>query len=155
VLYLTLSPGQQRTQNLGEDWGGGRAAPPPGAGAARGAAPPAGAGAGGGRGGGAPQGALVPTVRPTSTTSYYDVPITHRITNAGDRLFRFMVVTNASPGDDTNADHGFAGKAELTNRWFRAYRVTLAPGEKTPPRKHSTESVVLQISEGHGTPWDR
>src|SRR5206468_27600 len=47
VLYLTLSPGQQRTQNLGEDWGGGRAAPPPGApgaGGGRGVAPAAGGG---------------------------------------------------------------------------------------------------------------
>jgi quercetin dioxygenase-like cupin family protein len=141
VLYLTLSPGQQRTQNLGEDWGGGRAAPPPGA---RGAAPPA-----AGRGA-APAGALVPSVRPTSTTSYYDLPITHRITNVGDRLFRFMVVTNASPGDEGPADHGFTGKAELSNRWFRAYRITLAPGQKTEPHKHSTESVIVQISDGHG-----
>ena len=72
----------------------------------------------------------MPAVDATSTTSYYDVPVTHRITNAGDRLFRFMVVTNASPGDDTAADHGFAGKAELSNRWFRAYRITLAPGRR-------------------------
>jgi uncharacterized protein (DUF885 family)/mannose-6-phosphate isomerase-like protein (cupin superfamily) len=146
VLYLTLSPGQQRTQNLGEDWGRGRgdgvaAAPAP---AARGGAPNA-----AGRGA-APAGALVPGVRPTSTTSYYDQPITHRITNAGDRLFRFMVVTNASPGDDTAADHGFAGKAELANRWFRAYRITLAPGQKTEPHRHSTESVIVQVSDGHG-----
>jgi len=138
VLYITLSASTQRTQNLGEDWGGG-------AGGGRGAAPNAAA-----RGGAPTAGPPVPAIRATSTTSYYDQPITHRITNAGDRLFRFMVVTNAATGDDSAADHGFTGKAELTNRWFRAYRLTLAPGEKTGPHKHSTESVVVQISNGHG-----
>ncbi len=133
ILYLTLSASAQRTQNLGEDWSGGRGAPP-----GRGAAPP-------GRGG-----PPVPAVRPTSTTSYYDAPVTHRITNVGDRLFRFMVVTNASPGDASAADHGFAGKAELSNRWFRAYRIRLEPGQKTEPHKHTTESVIIQVSDGHG-----
>ena len=139
VLYVTLSASAQRTQNLGEDWGRGR-----GEGVATGAAP--------GRGGAAAgrAGAPLPTIRPTSTTSYYDQPVTHRITNAGDRLFRFMVVSNASAGDDTPADHGFEGKAELTNRWFRSYRIILAPGEKTQAHRHSTESVVVQISEGKG-----
>ena len=61
-----------------------------------------------------------------------------------------MVVTNAAAGDDTDADHGFQGKAELANPWFRAYRITLAPGQSTPSHKHSTESVIIQISEGRG-----
>jgi uncharacterized protein (DUF885 family)/quercetin dioxygenase-like cupin family protein len=137
VLYLTLSASAQRTQNLGEAWGRGRGeGVAAGAAAGRGA-PPAGRGAG-------------PAVRPTSTTSYYEQPITHRIQNGGDRLFRFMVVTNAAVGDDSPADHGFTGKAELTNRWFRAYRITLAPGEKTGPHKHSTESVVVQVNDSKG-----
>jgi uncharacterized protein (DUF885 family)/mannose-6-phosphate isomerase-like protein (cupin superfamily) len=133
ILYLTLSASTQRTQNLGEDWSGG---------GGRGAAT-------GGRG--APASApATPAVRPTSTTSYFDQPVTHRITNVGDRLFRFMVVTNASGGDDSAADHGFTGKAELANRWFRAYRITLAPGQKTEPHTHTTESVVVQVSGGQG-----
>jgi mannose-6-phosphate isomerase-like protein (cupin superfamily) len=133
ILYLTLSASTQRTQNLGEDWSGG---------GGRGAAT-------GGRGAPAPAPAT-PAVRPTSTTSYFDQPVTHRITNVGDRLFRFMVVTNASGGDDSAADHGFTGKAELANRWFRAYRITLAPGQKTEPHTHTTESVVVQVSGGQG-----
>jgi len=139
ILYLTLSASTQRIEVLGEDANGG-------AGRGRGATgrggPPA------GRGG--PGGAPLPAVRPTSTTSYYDQPVTHRITNTGDRLFRFMVVTNASTGDESDTDHGFTGKAELANRWFRAYRLTLAPGEKTPPHTHETESVIIQVSGGHG-----
>jgi uncharacterized protein (DUF885 family)/quercetin dioxygenase-like cupin family protein len=148
VLYITLSASQQRTQVLGEDWSGGgagRGAAPAGRGAppaGRGAAPPA-----------APAG---PAIRATSTTSYYDTPVTHRITNAGERLFRFMVVTNASPGDEsvtgaTDTGEGFPGKPELSNRWFRAYRITLPPGESTSPHRHSTESVIIQVSDGQGT----
>jgi uncharacterized protein (DUF885 family)/quercetin dioxygenase-like cupin family protein len=147
VLYLTLSASAQRTQVLGEDWGRGRgegAAPAGPAPAGRGA-PPAGRGAPPPLSPGA-----ITTVRPTSTTSYYDQPITHRISNGGDRLFRFMVVTNAAAGDDTNADHGFPGKAELANRWFRAYRITLAPGQSTPSHTHTTESVIVQVSDGQG-----
>lgn len=142
VLYITLSASTQRTQNLGEDWGGGGGR---GGAAGRGGVPNAG-GRGAAPGGGAP----LPAIRATSTTSYYDQPVTHRISNAGDRLFRFMVVTNASAGDDTAGDHNFQGKPELTNRWFRAYRITLAPGQKTDAHRHSTESVIIQISDGKG-----
>jgi uncharacterized protein (DUF885 family)/quercetin dioxygenase-like cupin family protein len=146
VLYLTLSASAQRTQVLGEDWGRGRgeggaqAGPAPGRGAppaGRGAPPPLTAGA-------------ITTIRPTSTTSYYDQPVTHRISNGGDRLFRFMVVTNGAAGDATDADHGFQGKAELANRWFRAYRITLAPGQSTATHTHTAESVVVQVSDGQG-----
>jgi uncharacterized protein (DUF885 family)/quercetin dioxygenase-like cupin family protein len=139
ILYITLSASQQRTQVLGQEMNAGRGAPPPGG---RGAAPA------GGRGN-AP---AVPAIRATSTTSYYDEPVTHRITNAGERLFRFMVVTNASAGDETGANTGagFPGKAELSNRWFRAYRQTLAPGQVSEPHRHTTESVIVQVSEGKG-----
>jgi uncharacterized protein (DUF885 family)/quercetin dioxygenase-like cupin family protein len=146
VLYLTLSASAQRTQVLGEDWGRGR-----GEGGAQAGAVPAGRGAPApGRGAPPIPAGAVTTIRPTSTTSYYDQPVTHRISNGGDRLFRFMVVTNAAAGDDTDADHGFQGRAELANRWFRAYRITLAPGQSTQPHKHTSESVIVQISDGQG-----
>jgi uncharacterized protein (DUF885 family)/quercetin dioxygenase-like cupin family protein len=143
VVYITLSASAQRTQVLGEDWGRGReGAAPAAAGAGRGG-PPAGRGA--------PPNAAAPAIRATSTTSYFDQPVTHRITNAGDRLFRFMVVSNASPGDEsasTPADAGFSSTPEMTNRWFRAYRIKLAPGQSTETHRHSTESVIVQVSDG-------
>jgi len=142
VLYITLSQSQQRTQVLGQEMNAGRGAPPAGA---RGNAPPAGGRAN-------VPGPAVPAIRATSTTSYYEEPITHRITNAGDRLFRFMVVTNASAGDEkgTNSGAGFPGKPELTNRWFRAYRQILAPGQTSESHRHTTESVIIQVSDGKG-----
>jgi len=137
VLYLTLRQSTQRTQNLGEDWNRGRGDVPAAAAAAGRGAPPAGRGS-------------LAAVRPTSTTSYDEQPITHRIQNVGDRLYRFMVVTNASPGDEGASDHGFQGMAELTNRWFRAYRITVPPGGKTDPHKHTAESVIVQVNDGAG-----
>jgi uncharacterized protein (DUF885 family) len=141
ILYITLSQSQQRTQVLGQEMNAGRGAPPA---VGRANAPPA-----PGRGGAPPNG---PAIRATSTTSYYDEPVTHKITNVGDRLFRFMVVTNASPGDEkgTNTGAGFPGKAELSNRWFRAYRQTLAPGQVSEPHRHTTEAVIVQVSDGRG-----
>jgi uncharacterized protein (DUF885 family) len=141
ILYLTLSGSQQRGQVLGDDWNRGRggeggaapAAPAPGRGA-----PPA-----GGRGGG-------PAVRPTSTTSYIESPVTHRIQNVGDRLYRFMAVTNASAGDESASDHGFQGRAELTNRWFRAYRIIVPPGGKSEGHTHAADAIIVQVAEGKG-----
>ena len=156
VLYITLSASAQRTQVLGEDWGRGR-----GEGGAPAAAAPGRGGAPAGRGG-APNAGGPPLLRATSTTSYYDSPVTHRIMNGGDRLFRFMVVANSSAGDESSAtptDDGFTAMPELSNRWFRAYRIKLAPGQTTEMHRHTTESVVVQISDGQAVatgpmPWD-
>ena len=61
-----------------------------------------------------------------------------------------MVVTNASAGDEsaTESSAGFPGKPELSNRWFRSYRILLAPGQATESHRHTTESVIFQISDG-------
>jgi uncharacterized protein (DUF885 family)/quercetin dioxygenase-like cupin family protein len=160
ILYITLSTTTaQRTQVLGEDWGRGRGvegAAPGGAAQGRGPSTGSGPAPAAGRGGGPP------LLRATSTTSYYDNPVTHRIQNAGDRLFRFMVVANSSAGDEssaTPADSGFTAMPELSNRWFRAYRIKLAPGQSTEMHRHSAESVIVQVSDGQAfatgpTSWD-
>lgn len=143
ILYLTLSGSQMKTDVLGEPEGAGRGA------AGRG-------GDGRGRGAGRPtppslQNAVAPNVRPASTTSYIEHPITHRIANVGDKLFHFMAIINESAGSDAEQSAtGFSGDPELTNHWFRAYRITLAPGEKTPQHQHTTPAVLVQISDGQG-----
>jgi quercetin dioxygenase-like cupin family protein len=137
VLYMTLGTSAVRTQNLGSDWGGG------GARAAN--AAPAGA---------APPPAQPPaarrTPRATSTTSYIERPVTHRIENRGDGLFSAMVVVNETKGDDTTsvADAGFASEPELTNNWFRSYRITLGPGKTTASHEHKTPVVIFQAIAG-------
>jgi quercetin dioxygenase-like cupin family protein len=142
ILYVTLSSSQNRVQNLGEEWGGG-----------------------GGRGGnanagrGAPQNPSAspnpsaPTgARVSSTTSYVEKPVTHRLQNVGERLFRLVAVINETRGDAASSQEatGFAGKPELTNPWYRAYRFTVNPGEATARHRHSTPAVIVQTTEGHG-----
>ena len=144
ILYVTLSAGQIRTQNLGQDWGGG--------GRGRGQAPNSNDSA-------TPSPPQRPdtnatvssTGRLSSNTTYAEHPVTHRVQNVGDRLFRPIGVINESAGDDTTTAQaaGFDGKPELTNRWFRAYRYALAAGESTTSHRHKTPVVLIQTTEGH------
>ncbi len=136
VLYMTLGTSQVRTQNLGAEWSGG---------GARNANAPAGA---------APRPAQPPPERrmprATSTTSYLERPVTHRIENRGEGLFSAMVVVNETTGDDTTsvADAGFESEPELTNNWFRSYRIMLEPGETTGAHEHRTPVVIFQAIGG-------
>ena len=153
VLYVTLGASRNRTQNLGEEWGGGGAARG-GAGRGGAAAPDAAA-----AGAATPPRPAAPPVPPgtlisrvSSTTSYAERPITHRLENIGEGLFRAMVVINETAGDEATTQEaaGFSGKPELTNRWFRAYRLALAPGESTPMHRHTAPVAVFQASSGRG-----
>jgi quercetin dioxygenase-like cupin family protein len=136
VLYMTLGTSRIRTQNLGADWSGGGARA---ANAQTGAAPPP-----------APPPPAGRTPRATSTTSYVERPVTHRIENIGNGLFSAMVVVNETAGDDTKsvADAGFDAEPELTNAWFRSYRVTLGPKETTASHEHTTPVVIFQAIGG-------
>jgi quercetin dioxygenase-like cupin family protein len=140
VLYMTLGTSQIRTQNLGAEWSGGGGARPAGAAAAGAAAPPRPAQP-------APERRMP---RATSTTSYVERPVTHRIENVGEGLFSAMVVVNETAGDETTsvADAGFEGEPELTNNWFRSYRVTLEPGTTTAAHTHKTPVVIFQAIAG-------
>jgi oxalate decarboxylase/phosphoglucose isomerase-like protein (cupin superfamily) len=138
VLYMTLGTSAIRTQNLGSEWSGGGGPRP--ANVQAGTAPP-------------PPAQPAPArrmPRATSTTSYIEKPVTHRIENRGDGLFSAMVVVNETMGDDTKsvADAGFDSEPELTNNWFRSYRVTLAPGATTDAHEHATPVVIFQAIAG-------
>jgi quercetin dioxygenase-like cupin family protein len=160
VYYLTTSDSPTISQNLGEEWGAGRRGR--GAGAARGAA---GRGDAAGRPAGPPpqaaQSGAAPAAPPAgrgrprlmSDISYAERPNTHRIRNDGPGLFRAMVVVNETQGGDeavTEEMAGFTANPISTNKWFRAYRIALAPGEKTPPHQHKAPVVVLQDTAGKG-----
>ena len=139
IVYINLSAGALRTQELGKDWsqpggrGGARGAPAAGA-----PAPPAAAPA-----------APAPAVRVTSTTGYAQTPVTHRITNTGTGTVHALVVVNQTKGTDatTPKDAGFEGMPELTNNWFRAYRFSLPPGQYGT-HTHKTPAFLAQTSDG-------
>ena len=63
-----------------------------------------------------------------------------------------MVVINETAGDDTISvqDAGFEGEPELTNPWFRAYRLTLAAGQKTAAHTHKAPVAIIQATAGTG-----
>jgi quercetin dioxygenase-like cupin family protein len=144
VLYVTLGTSRNRTQNLGEEWAPGAPPAAPDAAATGAATPPRPAALP------VPPGTLISRV--SSTTSYAERPITHRLENIGEGLFRAMVVINETAGDEATTQEaaGFSGKPELTNRWFRAYRLALAPGESTPMHRHTAPVAVFQASSGQG-----
>ena len=151
VLYMTLSTSQTRTQILGSEWGGRGAGRGAAAGQRPGGPPRGGAAPPGGPGRGAGPGASAGP-RATSTTSYAQEPVTHRLENIGTGLFRAMVVVNETQGDDTATEQaaGFDAMPELTNKWFRSYRLTLKPGESTPSHRHRAPVVIFQATAGKG-----
>ena len=172
VFYLTTADSQTVSQNLGEEWGAGRGragaaggrggagrgatagggdasrGADPGRGGAATVAPPAGGAAPPGRGGRGGRPRLM------SDISYAERPNTHRIRNDGATLFRAMVVVNETKGGDeavTPEAAGFTGSPISANRWFRAYRIALAAGEKASSHEHKAPVVVLQDTPGKGT----
>lgn len=143
VLYVTFSGSQVRTENLGADPAAAQGAGAPGA---RGGTPPPRRPAPAAQPG-APQGP-----RATSTTSYFERPVTHRLSNTGTGLLRAMVVVNETAGDDTTSEQaaGFDGTPELTNKWFRSYRRTLQPGESLAAHAHHAPLAIVQATAGKG-----
>ena len=156
VFYLTTSDSQTVSQNLGEEWGAGRGA---GRGRANSATAPAATSAPDAAAPPAARGAVAPPAggrgfrpRLMYDLSYAERTATHRIRNDGTNLFRSMVVVNETMGGDetvTEQAAGFTGKPISANRWFRTYRVALAPGEKTS-HQHQAPVVILQDTTGTG-----
>jgi quercetin dioxygenase-like cupin family protein len=168
VYYLTTDDSPTVSQNLGEEWGAGRR----GGGAGRGptataagapAAPPATPSAprAGGAAAGAPGAPAAPRAggpgrgrpRLMNDITYVERPNTHRLRNDGTGLFRAVVVVNETQGGDeavTEQMAGFTDKPLSSNKWFRAYRIALAPGEKTMAHQHKAPVVILQDSAGKG-----
>lgn len=147
VYYLTTSDSPTVSQNLGEEWGAGRRGRGPGRGAAGAPAPPPATPPA------APPGGFRGRPHLMSDLSYAERPNTHRIRNDGPGLFRAMVVVNETAGGDESVSEqqaGFTDKAISSNKWFRAYRIALAPGEKTPPHQHAASVVILQDTAGKG-----
>lgn len=89
--------------------------------------------------------------RLSSNTDYVTENFTHQVSNEGPGLFRIIALTNYGPPMaelSTDRPTGLAGEPEIENLWFRAYRVTLQPGESTEMQMHHNPSMVVQVGEG-------
>ncbi len=81
---------------------------------------------------------------------YAERNYTHAISNPGPGLLRILALTTYHPGveDDGDAPEGMTFEPEVENRWFRSYRITLAPGAETPPQTHFQPTFVIMTAAG-------
>jgi hypothetical protein len=147
ILYVNMSSSQTRSQTLGREWGGGEAAaakPPSGSGEMSISMPGVGAAT-------SKPIVLTPAApaparanRMNSVTSYAQQPLTHRVNNVGQTLFRLIGIINRTDGDpsiDPSAD--FASKPEVDNRWLRGYR---SPLDLTAAKhQHANPTVIVLV----------
>lgn len=91
--------------------------------------------------------------RLSSVTRYVDENYTHRVSNPGPGLFQIIALTSyAEPVSaiESEADlpTGLAQAPDINNGWFRAWRLTLAPGASTGIIQHQHPAFVVQASAG-------
>lgn len=94
--------------------------------------------------------------RLSSNTDYATKHFTHQVGNEGPGLFRIIALTHYGPPmfEPQDADPkndrptGMSGDPEIENPWFRAYSMTLQPGETSGVQTHRNPSLVVQVSEG-------
>ncbi len=147
LVYVPLSNSRIRTQQLGQEWSGGGAARDGAGGRSGGASVQS-----DGRSGAAP-GAPSGAGRVTTNTSYPQAPITHRVGNVGDNLYRLIAIGNLSTGSDAPDDDvsGLGSTPEILNRYYRVFRVSLPSGQSTAVHKHAWPVVVVQQTAGRLT----
>jgi hypothetical protein len=90
--------------------------------------------------------------RLSSVTRYVDEQYTHRVSNPGPGLFQIIALTSyadpVSEEDDSTLPAGLAQTPDVSNGWFRAWRLTLAPGQASEMIQHQHPAFVVQASAG-------
>lgn len=89
--------------------------------------------------------------RLSSVTRYVEENYTHRVSNAGPGLFQIIALTSyAEPvtENDNEMPTGLDQAPDIENGWFRAWRVSLAPGETSATIEHHHPAFVVQATEG-------
>ena len=127
IFYVSIGTSRTRSQVMGRDWVG------PGT------------------------GPVSSPGRVFSNIRYADRPVTHRVNNVGDGLFRLIAVINRghgpaadsaalSTGPSTPPPLGF--EVEIDNHWFRSFRGTLEPSASSPLHRHALPVVTVQVADG-------
>jgi hypothetical protein len=82
-----------------------------------------------------------------SDTSYAIKPLTHRVKNVGDRLFRLIAITNGSAGN--NEPRGAPpGTAVLSSPWYAAAKLEVGAGTTSEWRTAAMPTVVVSPAGG-------
>jgi quercetin dioxygenase-like cupin family protein len=81
-------------------------------------------------------------------TSYATKPLTHRVKNVGDKLFRLIAITNsATPAAESR--HPLPGTTVNSSTWYTASQLTLPSGETSGWQTALAPLVIVQPAEGH------
>jgi quercetin dioxygenase-like cupin family protein len=89
--------------------------------------------------------------RVQANLQYVEEPFTHRVSNAGPDLFRIIALAHYGDGEDEEANtrpEGLTVEPQVENRWFRSYRLELAPGEETPIHRHQKPALIVLVTDG-------
>lgn len=134
ILYVPIGRSATRSQVMGQAWRGSAVTTAT-------SAPPSAL---------PPPAMSVAERRVFSVVNYVEQPLTHRVNNIGTSLFRLIAIVNQSPGgaDDRDDVSGAEDTPEILNRYYRARRVVLAPGQSGRPHRHAVPVVVVQQSAG-------
>jgi len=80
---------------------------------------------------------------------YADKPVTHRVRNVGNSLFRLIGVVNKSYQPVGNViQKELPGNVETENQWFYQSRAVVTPGESIDSQVSNSHIVIVQVDEG-------
>lgn len=80
--------------------------------------------------------------------SYAETPLTHRVTNVGQTLFRLIAVSTHGPGSDSDASGSLPGTVIHESRWFRHASVPLGAGEASGTFTAIAPTVLILVEDG-------
>ena len=82
-----------------------------------------------------------------SDTSYASRPLTHRVKNVGDRLFRLIAITNAATPEAV-ATKSPPGRSVHSSPWYSATELTVAPNVSSEWATAAAPTVVVLQGTG-------
>jgi hypothetical protein len=84
-------------------------------------------------------------------TEYVSKPMTHVVDNPGPGLLHIMAMVNDNQGvssDSDDAAEGIGQPADISNPWFRSWRMELAAGEQTTLQSHQNPTAIILANPG-------
>lgn len=82
-----------------------------------------------------------------SDTSYAQMPLTHRVKNVGQSLFRLIAITNAATPEAT-ATQSPLGEPVLNSPWYTATRLTIVPQASSEWATPNAPTVIVLPGTG-------